>query len=60
MDTVHIGHLDALHILLLDANVGASDGDGNTTVKGAESRNDLCKLKQKPLQLNLPKIITAV
>lgn len=41
MDTIHVGHLDALHILLLDAHVGASDGDGDTTVQRAEARDDL-------------------
>lgn len=43
MDTVHIGHRDARHILLLDAHVGASDGDGDAAVQGAEARDDLCK-----------------
>lgn len=41
MDTIHVGHFDALHILLLDAHVGASDGDGDTTVQGAKARDDL-------------------
>lgn len=41
METLHVGHRDALHVLLLDAHVGASDGDGDTAVQGAEARDDL-------------------
>lgn len=60
MDTIHTGHLDALHILLLDAHVGASDGDGDATVQGTEARDDLCTCNSLQLQVNLLKTTTAV
>lgn len=41
MDTVHAGHCDPLHVLLLDPHVGALDGDRDAAVQGAVARDDL-------------------
>lgn len=41
MDTVHAGHRDPLHVLLLDPHVGALDGDRDAAVQGAVARDDL-------------------
>lgn len=41
MDTVHAGHRDRLHVLLLDPHVGALDGDRDAAVQGAVAWDDL-------------------
>lgn len=41
VDAAHVGHRDALHVLLLDPHVGALDGDRDAAVQGAVARHDL-------------------
>lgn len=41
MDTWLPNHADAFNVFLVDAEVGAADGDGDPSPQGTESRDDL-------------------
>lgn len=41
MDAGLPSHCDAFNVSLMDAEVGASDGDGDASQHGAETRGDL-------------------
>lgn len=41
MDTGHPDHAYAFNVFLVDAEVGAPDGDGDSSLQGAETRDDL-------------------
>lgn len=41
MDTRLADHCNAFNIFLVDSKVGATDGDGDASPHGAETRDDL-------------------
>ncbi len=45
MDAGLPDHCDAFNVLLVDAEVGASDGDGDSSPQGAVERDDLHEIE---------------